>query len=156
MIAARKIAMDLSESKASNEQVVNKVDKIIAEHGEHKPLSAAQKQTVIQFVERQIQKHQNSDKVERLIIDADDKNLYFMWGKIKRHCPVGDTIAWPHCSSCKGSPLFKDSYCSNHETAGITWCRNSYSSWQGWPQFWKSGYLSSRVIIIKVSIRSST
>ena len=73
MIAARKIAMELSEGKASNEQVVNKVDKIIVEHSEHKPLSAAQKQTVIQFVKRQIQKHQNSDKVERLIIDADDR-----------------------------------------------------------------------------------
>ena len=101
MIAARKIAMELSEGKASNEQVVNKVDKIIAEHGEHKPLSAAQKQTVIQFVKRQIQKHQNLDKVERLIIDADDKNLYFMWGKIKRHCPVGDTIAWPTARAAK-------------------------------------------------------
>ena len=78
MIAARKIAKELSEGKASNEQVVNKVDKIIAEHCEYEPLSAAQKQTVIQFVERQIQKHQNLDEVERLIIDADDKNLYFM------------------------------------------------------------------------------
>ena len=115
MIAARKIAMELSEGKASNEQVVNKVDKIIVEHSGHKPLSAAQKQTVIQFVERQIQKNQNSDKFERLIIDADDKNLYFMWGKIKRHCAVGDTIAWTtaraakeaHCSKTLVAPIMK-------------------------------------------------
>mgnify|MGYP001455119868 CR=1 FL=1 len=115
MIAARKIAVELSEDKASNEQVVNEVDKIIAEHGEHKPVSAAQKQTLIYFVKRQIQKHLNSDKVERLIIDTDDKNLYFMWGKIRRHCPVGDTIAWPtaraakeaHCSKTLIAPLMK-------------------------------------------------
>ena len=53
--------------------------------------------------------------VERLIIDAGDKNLYFMWGKIKRHCPVGDTIAWPtaraakeaHCSKTLIAPIMK-------------------------------------------------
>ena len=40
---------------------------------------------------------------------ADYKNLYFMWGKIKRYCPKGDTIAWPtaraaseaHCSKAE-------------------------------------------------------
>ena len=39
-----------------------------------------------------------------------------MWGKIKRHCPVGDTIAWPTARAAKGSPLFKDSYRSNLQT----------------------------------------
>lgn len=115
MIAARKIAIELSEGNASNEQLINKVDKIVAKHGEHKPLSAAQKQTVIHFVERQIQKRLSLDKVERLIIDADDKNLYFMWGKIKRHCAVGETIAWPtaraareaHCSKTLIAAIMK-------------------------------------------------
>ena len=115
MIAARKIAIELSEGKVSNEQVIKKVDTIVAKHGEHKPISAAQKQTVIHFVKRQIQKRLNSDKVERLIIDVDDKNLYFMWGKIKRHCAVGETIAWPtsraaresHCSKGLVSAIMK-------------------------------------------------
>ena len=48
-------------------------------------------------------------------IDADDKTLYFMWGKIKCNCPVGDTIAWPtaraakeaHCSRALVAPIMK-------------------------------------------------
>ena len=60
-----------------------------------------------------------------------------------------------YISSSKGISLFERSRLCNHEAAGITWCRNSYSSWQGWPQFWKSGYLSSRVIVTKANIRSS-
>ncbi len=115
MIAARKIAIEFSDGKVSDEQVIKQVDKIIVEHSEYKPLSTAQKQTVIHFVKRQIQKRLNSDKVERLIIDADDKNLYFMWGKIKRYCAVGDTIAWPtsraareaHCSKTLIAAIMK-------------------------------------------------
>ena len=115
MIAARKIAIELAEDKASKKQVTNTVDELIAGHCNHKPVSAVQKQTLIHFVERQVQKHLNSNKVERVIIDTDNKNLYFMWGKIKRHCPVGDTIAWPtaraakeaHCSKALIAPLMK-------------------------------------------------
>jgi hypothetical protein len=49
--------------------------------------------------------HLNLDTVERRIIDADDKTLYFMWGKISRHCPVGDTIAWPTGRAAKEAHL---------------------------------------------------
>ena len=115
MIAARRTAIELAGDKTSKEKVTNKVDQLIAQHCKHKPVNAEQRQTVINFVERQIQKHLNSDKVERLIIDTDEKNLYFMWGKIKRHCPLGDTIAWPtaraaaeaHCSKTLVAPIMK-------------------------------------------------
>ena len=47
-------------------------------------------------------------RVEVAILDEDNKNLYFMQGKIKREYPKGDTFAWPiklaaekrGCSEC--------------------------------------------------------
>ena len=44
-----------------------------------------------------------------------DKNLYFMWGKIKREYPKGDTFTWPtakaatacHCSKQDVKPIMK-------------------------------------------------
>ena len=53
-----------------------------------------------------VDKHLKLDRVEAALLDEDDKNLYFMWGKIKREYPKGDTFAWPikeAASKCKCS-----------------------------------------------------
>ncbi len=113
MLAARRSALDLVKQKASDDQIAIKVTELIGEHCEDKPLIEAQVQTLVHFVERQIQKHLNLDTVERRIIDADEKSLYFMWGKFKLHCPAGDTIAWStaraakeaHCSRALVAPI---------------------------------------------------
>ena len=34
------------------------------------------------------------DNVEAKLIDTNNKNLWFMWGKIKRQFAVGETFAW--------------------------------------------------------------
>ena len=115
MIAARKSALELSERGASDDHIAARADELIAAHGREKPIGARQRQTLVQFMHRQIDKHLKPDSVEARIIDTDDKNLYFMWGKIKRHCPVGDTIAWPtaraareaHCSRGLVAPIMK-------------------------------------------------
>ena len=47
--------------------------------------------------------------------EGDNKNLYFMWGKIKREYPKGDTFAWAtakaakicHCSRQDVKPIMK-------------------------------------------------
>ena len=41
-----------------------------------------------------MEKHLKLDKVEAAILDEDNKSLYFMWGKIKREHPKGDTFVW--------------------------------------------------------------
>lgn len=115
MRKARRIAQKLAEQNASFEQVTAAVNELISEHCERNLLSEAQTQTVVHFVQRQIQKHLNLDSVERRIINADDKNLYFMWGKFKLMCPAGDTIAWStaraareaHCSKALVAPIMK-------------------------------------------------
>jgi ribosomal protein S19E (S16A) len=40
----------------------------------------------------QIAKHLKLDRIEAKILDEGNKNLYFMYGKIKRKAAVGDTI----------------------------------------------------------------
>jgi hypothetical protein len=50
--------------------------------------------------------YQKLDRVEASIIDTDDKNVVFMWGKIKRRYVKNDTFVWTnekaaneaHCS----------------------------------------------------------
>ena len=41
------------------------------------------------------------DRVEASIIDTDDKNMYFMWGKIKRRFVKKDTFAWTNAVAAK-------------------------------------------------------
>ena len=113
--AARKCAFGLSEAKASEEDIAAKADELGAEYAKSEPLSHVQRQTLIEFIQRQVDKHLKPDAVEAQIIDANDKSLYFMWGKIKRYCPRGDTFAWPtakaaseaRCSKAAVRPIMK-------------------------------------------------
>lgn len=113
--AARQCAFGLSEARASEEEIAAKADELVVGHAENEPLSHEQRQTLIQFIQRQVDRHLKPDTVEAQIIDADDKSLYFMWGKIKRCCPKGDTFAWPtakaasqaRCSKAAVSPIMK-------------------------------------------------
>lgn len=113
--AARKCAFGLSEARASEEEIAAKADELVIEHAQNEPLSLEQRQTLIQFIQRQVDRHLKPDTVEAQIIDADDKSLYFMWGKIKRYCPKGDTIAWTtaraskeaHCSKADVKPIMQ-------------------------------------------------
>lgn len=113
--AARKCAFGLSEARASEEEIAAKADELVIEHAQNELLSLEQRQTLIQFIQRQVDRHLKPDTVEAQIIDSDDKSLYFMWGKIKRYCPKGDTIAWTtarasreaHCSKADVKPIMK-------------------------------------------------
>ena len=53
------------------------------------------------MIERQVDKHLRLDRVEASIIDTDDKNIYFMWGKIKRQIVKKDTFAWTNAVAAK-------------------------------------------------------
>ena len=78
-------------------------------------LSDTQIQTLWNFLDNQVEKHLKLDRVEAAILDEDNKNLYFMWGKIKREHPVGDTFTWTTkeatakcgCSRTNVAPIMK-------------------------------------------------
>lgn len=71
--------------------------------------------TLCDFIERQISKHLKLDRIEAKILDEDNKNLYFMWGKIRRRYTKGDTFTLPtgqasklvHCSKSEIVPIMK-------------------------------------------------
>ena len=83
----------------------------------HKALDLTDTQilTLWNFLDAQVDKHLILDRVEAAILDEDNKNLYFMWGKIKRDYPRGDTFAWPvkeaaskcKCSKTDVAPIMK-------------------------------------------------
>lgn len=113
--AARNSAFGLSEAKASLDDIAAIADELVAAYAVNEPLSHEQLQTLIKFIQRQVDRHLKPDTVEAQIIDSDDKSLYFMWGKIKRYCPKGETIAWTtaraskeaHCSKADVKPIMK-------------------------------------------------
>ena len=78
-------------------------------------LSDTQIQTLWNFLDKQVEKHLKLDRVEAAILDEDNKNLYFMWGNIKREYPVGDTFTWTTkeaaakcgCSRTNVAPIMK-------------------------------------------------
>ena len=57
-----------------------------------KRLSDEQLATVVDFLKAQIEKHQRLDRIEAKILEQKDKNLYYMYGQIKRQAAVGDTL----------------------------------------------------------------
>ena len=83
----------------------------------HKVLDLTDTQilTLWNFLDAQVDKHLILDRVEAAILDEDNKNLYFMWGKIKRNYPKGDTFVWPvkeaaskcKCSKTDVAPIMK-------------------------------------------------
>ena len=78
-------------------------------------LSDTQIQTLWNFLDKQVEKHLRLDRVEAAILDENNKNLYYMWGKIKREYPVGDTFTWTTkeaaakcgCSRTNVAPIMK-------------------------------------------------
>ena len=89
---ARKVALELADSEADEDAVIIKV-KVLAEmYAWHDPLSDIQLQNLTRFVKVKIENHLKLDRIEAKILDAKDKNLYYMYGQIKRKTNVGDTI----------------------------------------------------------------
>src|SRR5210317_1804529 len=78
-------------------------------------LSTEQLDTLITYIQAQVDKHLKLDRIEASIIDTDDKNIYFMWGKIKRRYPKNDTFVWTnkiaakeaHCSKSNVKTIMK-------------------------------------------------
>ena len=89
---ARDIALELADNGADEEAVNIKV-KVLAEMcAWDAPLTDDQLENLIGFVKVKMEKHLKLDRIEAKVLDAKSKNLYYMYGQIKRKITVGDTI----------------------------------------------------------------
>jgi len=111
---ARKVAKYIADKGKSEEVFTDQLTQLLVGHNVDE-LTDGQIKTIWTFLDRQVEKHLNLDRVEAAILDEDNKNLYFMWGKIKREYPKGDTFTWPsakaakvcHCSKQDIKPIMK-------------------------------------------------
>ena len=97
---AKQSAFQLAEHNADKDMIVARANELVSEHS-NEPLSPEQINTLINLIERQVDKHLKLDRVEASIIDKDNKNMYFMWGKIKRQIVKNDTFAWTNTVAAK-------------------------------------------------------
>ena len=111
--AAAKAAVELAEAGADGTAVTAKAVALAKEFDDGIPLSGAQMSVLCDYIKQLIDKHQKLDRIEAALIDDPDKNLYYMWGQIKRRCLKGDTIAWPHAAAVRHGR------CSKSQVTGI-------------------------------------
>ena len=97
---AKQSAFQLAEVNASKNMIVVKANELVEEHS-NETLSPKQLDTLITYIQAQVDKHLRLDRVEASIIDTDNKNMYFMWGKIKRQIVKKDTFAWTNAVAAK-------------------------------------------------------
>ena len=111
---ARKVAKYIADKGKSDEVFTDQLTQLLVGHNVDE-FTDGQIKTIWTFLDKQVEKHLNLDRVEAAILDEDSKNLYFMWGKIKREYPKGDTFTWPtataaqvcHCSKQDVKPIMK-------------------------------------------------
>ena len=90
--AAKKAALALADDDAGEDEIAAKALKLASEHPCENPLTDDQMKTLIKVISDQIAKHLKLERIEAKILDEGNKNLYFMYGKIKHKTAVGDTI----------------------------------------------------------------
>lgn len=85
LISAIKLkAKELSDTKTPDEDFQNEVSELASELSE-RPLSDNQLKALSDLLSNEISKHQALDRAEANLIDMNDKNAWFLWGKIKRN-----------------------------------------------------------------------
>ena len=111
---ARKVAKFIADKGKSDEVFTDQLIQLLVGHNVDE-FTDGQIKTIWTFLDKQVEKHLNLDRVEAAILDEESKNLYFMWGKIKREYPKGDTFTWStakaakicHCSKQDVKPIMK-------------------------------------------------
>ena len=99
--AAAKVAAGMAEAVADGAAVTAKATALAKEFDNGTPLTDAQMSLLCDYIQQRIDKHQQLDRIEAILIDDTNKNVYYMWGQIKRRCLKGDTIAWPQSLAAK-------------------------------------------------------
>ena len=109
---AKQSAFQLAEDNADKDMILAKANELVNEHS-NETLSDEQLNTLITYIQAQVDKHLKLDRVEASIIDTDDKSMYFMWGKIKRRYVKKDTFAWTNAVAAK------EAHCSKGDVKTI-------------------------------------
>ena len=91
---ARRVAKLIADTGKDENVFADQFSQLLSAHSADE-LTQGQVKTIWTFLDAQVEKHLKLDRVEAAILDVNNKNLYFMWGKIKREYPKGDTFAWP-------------------------------------------------------------
>ena len=105
---AKQSAFQLAEVNADRDIIKAKAHELVKEYS-NESLSTKQLDTLISYIQAQVDKHLKLDRVEAYIIDTDDKNIYFMWGKIKRRYVKNDTFVWTNEIAAKEAHCSKSS-----------------------------------------------
>ena len=111
---AKQSAFQLAEERTDKDIIEAKAHELVKLYS-NEALSPEQLNNLIKYIQAQVDKHLKLDRVEAYIIDTDDKNIYFMWGKIKRRYVKNDTFVWTneiaakeaHCSKSKVKTIMK-------------------------------------------------
>ena len=109
---AKQTAFQLAEDNADKNMILVKANELVSEYS-NETLSPDQLDTLITYIQAQVDKHLRLDRVEASIIDTDNKNMYFMWGKIKRRYVKKDTFAWTNAVAAK------QAHCSKGDVRAI-------------------------------------
>jgi hypothetical protein len=99
--AAARSAFDLAEARADEAAVALKAVGLAGQFDNGTPLTEIQISVLRYYIQQRIDKHQKLNRIEAALIDDPDKNVYYMWGQIKRRCLKDDTIAWPYATAAK-------------------------------------------------------
>ena len=91
--AAKTVCVQLASNWADLEEIQSVAQQLEAKHCDT-PLSAEQRTTLLEVIMLpRIEKLKAPTIVEsKILANNHNKRLYFLWGKIKQHCEVGDTI----------------------------------------------------------------
>jgi hypothetical protein len=111
---ARQVAKYIADRGKSDELFLDRLTQLVFQHNAS-DFTDGQTKTIWKFLDRQVEKHLKLDRVEAAILDEDDKNPCFMWGKIKREYPKDCTFTWSsddaaakcHCSKKNVKPIMK-------------------------------------------------
>ena len=111
---AQQVAKYIADRGKSDEVFTDELTQLVFRHNVDK-FADGQIKTIWAFLDRQVKKYLKLARVEAAVQDDDDKNLYFMWVKIKREYPKGDAFTWPtakaakacHCSKQDVKPIMK-------------------------------------------------
>ena len=109
---AKQSAFQLAEDNADRAMIVAKAHELVKEYS-NESLSTEQLDTLITYIQAQVDKYLKLDRVEASIIDTDDKNVVFMWSKIKRRYPKNDTFTWTNEIAAK------EAHCSKSNVKAI-------------------------------------
>ena len=109
---AKQSAFHVAEHNADKDMIVVRANELVKEHS-NETLSPKQLDTLITYIQAQVDKHLRLDRVEASIIDTDDKNIVFMWSKIKRRYVKKDTFAWTNTVAAK------QAHCSKGDVRAI-------------------------------------